>query len=61
MPLLPGKHKGVVGENIRMLMKEGRPQAQAIAIAMSKAGKGKPKVKKPSATVEPDGDDWNDK
>lgn len=43
MPLLPGTSKGVVGENIRILMHEGKPQAQAIAIAMSQAGKSKPK------------------
>jgi len=34
MPLKKGKK--AVGENIKKLMKEGRPQKQAIAIALSK-------------------------
>ena len=46
MPLMMGTSKHVVSENIRTLMHEGRPQAQAIAIAMSKAGKTRKKPKK---------------
>lgn len=38
MPLLKGKSKSVISQNIRELMNSGRPQAQAIAIAYSKAG-----------------------
>ncbi len=41
MPLLRGSSKGIVSENIRTLMKEGRKQPQAVAIALSKAGKGR--------------------
>ncbi len=44
MPLMKGSSKGVIGENIRELMKSGKKQDQAIAIAMKHAGKGK-KVK----------------
>lgn len=46
MPLLSGSSKGVVGENIRTLMKEGRKQSQAVAIAMKQAGLSKPGAKK---------------
>lgn len=58
MPLLPGKDKGVVSENIKELMRSGRPQKQAIAIAMKHAGKAKrkPMLNKPEP-VEPDADD----
>lgn len=45
MPLLEGKSKGVISENIRTEMHAGKPQAQAIAIAYSKAGKSKKKKK----------------
>ena len=41
MPLLSGKSKHVISENIRTEVNAGRPQNQAIAIAYSKAGKGK--------------------
>ena len=46
MPLKRGKSKKAVSENIRELVKSGRPHSQAIAIAMSKAGKKKSKRKK---------------
>lgn len=41
MPLKKGKSQNVIGQNIKQLVKEGRPMKQAIAIAMSKAGKKK--------------------
>ena len=41
MPLKKGSSKSSISENIRRLMKEGRPQKQSIAIAMNKAGKSK--------------------
>lgn len=41
MPLMKGSDKGIVGENIRELMKSGHKQDQAIAIALKKAGKSK--------------------
>jgi hypothetical protein len=46
MPLMKGHSKGVIGENIRELMKSGKKQDQAIAIAMKHAGKSK----KPATT-----------
>lgn len=46
MPLIRGKSKRAISENIRRLRKEGYKQDQAIAIAMSKAGKARKKRKK---------------
>jgi len=37
MPLKKGKSQKVVGENIKELIKSGRPKDQAIAIALDKA------------------------
>lgn len=43
MPLVKGKSKKTISENIRREMHAGKPQKQAIAIAMSVAKKGKRK------------------
>lgn len=44
MPLLPGKSKKVMSENIKVEMAAGKPQKQAVAIAFNKAGKSKKKI-----------------
>jgi hypothetical protein len=41
MPLVKGKSKKVIGENIKELRNSGYPERQSIAIAMSEAGKSK--------------------
>jgi len=41
MPLLKGKSKKVISENIRTEIHAGKKKKQAIAIAMRKAGKKK--------------------
>lgn len=46
MPLLKGRSKEVISQNIRELRHSGRPEAQAVAIAMSKAGLSKGKKHK---------------
>ncbi len=43
MPLIKGKSKRVVSQNIKTEMAHGKPQKQAIAIALSKAGKSRKK------------------
>lgn len=45
MPLVKGKSKKVISQNIRTEMHHGKPQKQAIAIAMHAAGKSKPRHK----------------
>lgn len=39
MPLMQGSANGIVSENVRSLMREGRPQDQSVAIALKTAGK----------------------
>lgn len=47
MPLMQGSSNGTVSENVKTLMREGRPQAQSVAIALKTAGKSnKPGMKK---------------
>jgi len=41
MPLKKGKSDKIVSENIKELMKSGRPQKQAVAIALRQAGRSK--------------------
>jgi len=43
MPLVKGKSKKIISENIAELRSSGRPEKQAIAVAMSEAGKSKRK------------------
>lgn len=38
MPILKGRSQKVISQNIRTLIREGRPRDQAIAIAFRKAG-----------------------
>lgn len=46
MPLIKGKSKKAVKENIKREMQAGKPQKQAVAIAMNVAGKAKKPKKK---------------
>jgi len=46
MPLVKGKSKEAISENIATERKAGRPEKQAIAIAMSEAGMSKKKKRR---------------
>jgi hypothetical protein len=46
MPLLKGKSKAVVSENIRREVAAGKPQRQAVAIALEQARRTGAKRKK---------------
>lgn len=53
MPLMQGKSKAAVSQNIATEVKAGRPQKQAVAIALSQArkadrGPGRGMVKNPN-------------
>ena len=43
MPLVKGKSKRAISENIKTEMEHGKPQKQAVAIAMNVSGKSKKK------------------
>lgn len=45
MPLIKGKSKKAIAENIRREMHAGKPQKQAVAIAFNVAGKSRKKKK----------------
>lgn len=54
MPLLPGKSRSVVSQNVADMMNAGHPQKQAVAASLSNARKfrkGKKKVKKVIKTM----------
>lgn len=44
MPLIKGKSKAAVSENIKREVKAGRPQKQAVAIALNTARKSGAKI-----------------
>lgn len=55
MPLIKGKGKEIISQNIRELIHSGRPQKQAVAIALSQARKSGariPKKRKPKTKLQ---------
>jgi hypothetical protein len=46
MPLIKGKSRAAIGQNIKTEEAAGKPRAQAIAIALHTAGKGKKRPNK---------------
>lgn len=51
MPLLSGSRAEIISENIRTLVREGRPQKQAIAIAYAHARRAQKARSSKSPTV----------
>ena len=49
MPLVKGKSKAVVSENISEMVKAGHPQKQAVAAALNQARQAGAKIPKPGA------------
>jgi hypothetical protein len=46
MPLLKGRSRKIISQNIRTEMRAGKPQRQSIAIAFSEAGLSKKSKKR---------------
>ena len=53
MPLIKGKSKAAVSQNIRTEIAAGRPQKQAVAIALNTARKAGAAIPKPKKPVKP--------
>jgi hypothetical protein len=51
MPLVKGKSKAAISQNIRTEMAAGKPQKQAVAIAMSTARRSTKRAKAETAEV----------
>jgi hypothetical protein len=51
MPLIHGKSKKAVSENIRTEMHQGKPQKQAVAIALSEARRAGAHIPKPKGNI----------
>jgi hypothetical protein len=53
MPLIKGKSKAAISQNIRREIKSGTSQKQAVAIALSQARKSGAKIPKPRSSRKP--------
>ena len=53
MPLIPGKSKAAISQNIETEIAAHKPQKQAVAIALNKAGKSNKSKKKAKAKKKP--------
>jgi hypothetical protein len=53
MPLVKGKSKAAISQNIRREIKSGTSQKQAVAIALSQARKSGAKIPKPRPSRKP--------